>query len=268
MRSLKDQASRKRDAPWTNAHIASSCQCLQRCVRPCERLLRASINLVVANRARLLRLSQVATSLRRRFIFKMRNSHSRRGPNHQILYRFAKNFAGRHGPRCAIPGCPNRGAKQQCCKQPLCVACLAHTLRTEFDDRLRTRCPYCRKTLLRPPSASKKLMRAFPSHAATIECEGGPPVVLAHLPCPHGHYECRTSTVRLLSIAQKQMLSSTQARLDLAEKKNVQLTQTLSAMRGCHNARYECGKRGGGVLSPERKGNDGIDSARILEEAP
>ena len=70
--------------------------------------------------------------------------------------------------------------------------------------------------------------RAFPSsHAATIECEAGPPAVIAQLPCPKGHYECRASAVRLLSIAQELMRSSTQARLDLAEKK------TLAAMREC-----------------------------------
>ena len=175
------------------------------------------------------------------------------------MYRFAKNAAGKRRLRCAMPGCPNRGVKQNCCKQPLCVACLAHTLRTAFDDRLRTRCPYCRKTLLRPDSVVKKLMGAFPSHAATIECEGGPPAVLAHFPCPQGHYGSRASTAKLLSVAQRQMLCSTQARLDIAQAKNAQLTQTLAVM---------CGTRGGDVLSPERKDSadkHGIHSAGIRE---
>ena len=178
------------------------------------------------------------------------------------LSKVAKQLRHRRVPNCAMPGCPNRGVKQNCCRQPLCVACLAHTLRTAFDDRLRTRCPYCRKTLLRPDSVVKKLARAFPSHAAAIECEGGPPAVLAHFPCPQGHDGSRASTVRLLFIAQKQMLCSTQARLDIAQAKNTQLTQTLAGM---------CGKRAGDVLSPEGKdsvGNHGIHCARNLREAP
>ena len=148
------------------------------------------------------------------------------------MYRFAKNAAGKRRLRCAMPGCPNRGVKQNCCKQPLCVACLAHTLRTAFDDRLRTRCPYCRKTLLRPDSVVKKLMVVFPSHATTIECKGGPFAVLAHFPCPQGRYDSRESAVRLLSIAQRQMLCSAQARLDIARAKNTELAQTLAAMCG------------------------------------
>ena len=88
--------------------------------------------------------------------------------------------------------------------------------------------------MLVPTGVVKRLMHyAFPSHAATIGCEGGPPAVIAHLPCPKGHYECRRRTVRLLSVAQEKMLFSTQARLDLAEKKTAQLTQTLAAMREC-----------------------------------
>ena len=164
----------------------------------------------------------------------MRRSRMQPGGKRTLLSRIARQFACKRRPRCAIPGCPNSGVKQKCCKQPLCRGCLAHTLRTAFDDRLRTRCPFCRKTLLRPDSVAKRLMHhAFPSHAATIGCEGGPPAVIAHLPCPKGHYECRGSTVRLLSIAQEQMLFSTQARLDLAEKKTAQLTQTIAAMREC-----------------------------------
>ena len=152
------------------------------------------------------------------------------------LSSMAKSIRLRLLPNCAIPGCSNHGAKHQCCKQPFCVVCQTRTLRTSRVERLRTRCPFCGQLLLRSDSIVKKLMRyAFQSHATTIECEGGPPVVLAHLPCPHGHYESRTSTVRLLPITQKQMLCSTEARLDLAEKKTLQLTQILAATRECQH---------------------------------
>ena len=98
----------------------------------------------------------------------MWNCHAQPDARRKILHKFAKNSGSKHGFRCAIPGCPNRGVTQQCRKQRLCVACLARTLRTAFDDRLRTRCPFCRKTLLRPGSVVKKLMCVFPSHAVTM----------------------------------------------------------------------------------------------------
>ena len=189
----------------------------------------------------------------------MWNCHAQPDARRKILHKFAKNSGSKHGFRCAIPGCPNRGVTQQCCKQRLCVACLAHTLRTAFDDRLRTRCPFCRKTLLRPGSVVKKLMCVFPSHAVTIECEGGPPAALAHFPCPQGRYDSRESAVRLLSIAQKQMLSSAQERLDIARAKNAQLTQSLAAMRGQKDTK---------VLSPEDKdfaNNHGECCAGVVE---
>ena len=104
---------------------------------------------------------------------------------------------------------------------------------------------------------------AFPSHAATIDCQGGPPVALAHLPCSQGHYHCRASSLRLLSIAQKQMLSYTQARLDLAEKRIMQLAGSLAAVS------HERGRRGGGFLSPEVKGSANKDGdGRLLEQTP
>ena len=190
----------------------------------------------------------------------MWNCHAQPDARRNILHKFAKNSRRKHGFRCAIPGCPNRGVTQQCCKQRLCVACLARTLRTAFDDRLRTRCPFCRKTLLRPGSVVKKLMCVFPSHAVTIECEGGPPAALAHFPCPQGRYDSRESAVRLLSIAQKQMLSSAQARLDIARAKNAQLTQSLAAMRGQKDTK---------VLSPEDKdfaNNHGECCAGVVEK--
>ena len=98
--------------------------------------------------------------------------------------------------------------------------------------------------MLRPDSVVKKLMRVYPSRAVTIECEGGPPAVLAHFPCPQGRYDSRESAVRLFSIAQKQMLCSAQARLDIARAKNAQLTQTLAAM--CDQIRIK-------LVAPERK---------------
>ena len=189
----------------------------------------------------------------------MWNYHAQPDARRKILHKFAKNSGSKHGFRCAIPGCPDRGVTQQCCKQRLCVACLAHTLRTAFDDRLRTRCPFCRKTLLRPGSVVKKLMCVFPSHAVTIECEGGPPAALAHFPCPQGRYDSRESAVRLFSIAQKQMLSSAQERLDIARAKNAQLTQTLAAM---------CGQTRIKLVAPEGKDfarSHGERCAGILE---
>ena len=189
----------------------------------------------------------------------MQNSHGQPCARCKISYRFAKKFASKRRPRCAIPGCHSPGVKQQCCLQPLCVGCLARTLQTAFDDRLRTRCPYCRKTLLRPDSVVKKLMVVFPSHATTIECKGGPFAVLAHFPCPQGRYDSRESAVRLLSIAQRQMLCSAQARLDIARAKNAQLTQTLAAM---------CGQTSIKLNAPEGKDlarNHGERCAGILE---
>ena len=192
----------------------------------------------------------------------MQNSHGQPCARCKISYRFAKKFASKRRPRCAIPGCHSPSVKQKCCKQPLCVACQARTLRTAFDDRLRTRCPFCRTTFLRPDSVVKKLMRVYPSHAATIECEGGPPAVLANFPCPQGRYDSRESAVRLLSIAQKRLLCSAQARLDIARAKNAQLAQTLAAM--CDQTRIT-------LVAPEGKylaRNHGERCVGILENPP
>ena len=76
--------------------------------------------------------------------------------------------------------------------------------------------------------------------------------MLAHFPCPQGHYDSQESAVRSLSFAQKQMLS-------FARAKSVQLTQSLAAMRGQRNTK---------VCSPENKhfaDNHGEDCAGILE---
>ena len=119
--------------------------------------------------------------------------------------------------------------------------------------------PILQENTAAPGSVVKKLMCVFPSHAVTIECEGGPPAALAHFPCPQGRYDSRESAVRLLSIAQKQMLSSAQERLDIARAKNAQLTQSLAAMRGQKDTK---------VLSPEDKdfaNNHGECCAGVVE---
>ena len=66
--------------------------------------------------------------------------------------------------------------------------------------------------------------------------------------------------MRLLSIAQKQMLSSAQERLDIARAKNAQLTQSLAAMRGQKDTK---------VVSPEEKyfaNNHGECCAGVVEK--
>ena len=140
------------------------------------------------------------------------------------LGKFAKS-ASKRLSRCAIPGCAARGSAARCCGQRICALCRARTLRTMLDLRLRTRCPYCRKTVLTPASLARRLMaRAYPSHAATIECEGGPPAVAAHFPCPAGHFVCRTSSVRVLSVAQQRLVQAMREHLDRAHRKIAHLT--------------------------------------------
>ena len=55
---------------------------------------------------------------------------------------------------------------------------------------------------------------ACPSHALVVETEGGPPSVVAHLPCAEGLYCSRESQVLLLSIAQERLIDPLQQRLD------------------------------------------------------
>ena len=84
-----------------------------------------------------------------------------------------------------------------------------------------------------PVGAVKRLMAAAcPTHATTIECDGGPPAVIAHFPCIDGHFDCKGSTVRLLSIAQERLVQSMRGRLGRAHEKNAQLTQALAVLRG------------------------------------
>ena len=107
----------------------------------------------------------------------------------------------------------------------MCLLYRERTLRTSFDLRLRTRCPYCRKMVLVPASLARKLMaRAYPSHAATIECDGGPPAVVAHFACNEGHFNCKASSVRVLCVAQQRQVEAMRERLDCAHRKIADLT--------------------------------------------
>ena len=83
--------------------------------------------------------------------------------------------------------------------------------------------------MLVPDGVVKRLMaRAFPSHAVTIECDGGPPAVLCHFPCFEGHYHTKGSTVRLLSVAQESLLETLVRRLDNARDVNARLSLELA----------------------------------------
>ncbi len=149
------------------------------------------------------------------------------------LSRIARSLASKRRRPCAIPGCTSRGIVGRCCGQPTCVKCLARTLRTALDDRLRVRCPFCRTQFLVPDSTVRRLMaRACPiTHATVIECSGGPPAVLAHFCCPEGHYVCKASSIRLLSVAQKMLVHHLQLDLDRFREKNAQLACQLASMR-------------------------------------
>ena len=121
----------------------------------------------------------------------------------------------------------------RCCRHPLCLKCRAQTLRTAPDQRIRAKCPFCRSTTRIPASVVKRLMAGTcPSHATTIECDGGPPGVLAHIPCIEGHYDCAGSTVRLLSIAQERLIDALGQWLDKAQEAEACLTQQLGRLRG------------------------------------
>ena len=81
--------------------------------------------------------------------------------------------------------------------------------------------------LVRDSTVKRLMARAFPSHAVTIECDGGPPAVLSHFPCPEGHYHTKGSTVRLLSLAQESLLETLSRQLDRARAANARLSQEL-----------------------------------------
>eukprot|EP00973_Karenia_brevis_P007233 981084-Karenia_brevis.AAC.1 len=59
------------------------------------------------------------------------------------------------------------------------------------------------------------MARACPiTHATVIECDCGPPAVVAHFPCNDGHFSSRASPVRILSIAQQRQIESMREHLD------------------------------------------------------
>ena len=70
---------------------------------------------------------------------------------------------------------------------------------------------------------------ACPSHALVVETEGGPPSVVAHLPCLEGLYCSRQSRILLLSIAQERLVDSLQQRLDKERDATARLAQQICA---------------------------------------
>ena len=101
----------------------------------------------------------------------MWNCHAQPDARRKILHKFAKNSGSKHGFRCAIPGCPNRGVTQQCCKQRLCVACLAHT------HHVQAPCSFC------------DLPVADIDKASGYTGKGSDPIIFPR--CPHAlHAEC------------------------------------------------------------------------------
>ena len=83
------------------------------------------------------------------------------------------------------------------------------------------------------------MIRAFPSHAATIESDLGGPAVVAHFPCNDGHFNCRASPVRVLSIAQQRQIDSMREHLDRAHRKIAQMTPALKQSPCSLGARQE-----------------------------
>ena len=83
---------------------------------------------------------------------------------------------------------------------------------------------------------------ACPSHALVVETEGGPPSVVAHLPCLEGLYCSRASQVLLLSIAQERLVDALLQRLDKEREATARLSQQL----GCAQSRAA-------AVSPEGK---------------
>ena len=106
-----------------------------------------------------------------------------------------------------------------------------------------SRCPFCRKAA-KPRKAALKCMiaAACPSHALIMETDGGPPSVVAHLPCSEGQYRSRQSRVLLLSIAQERLADALQQRLDKEREATARLPWQLGCVKSC-----------AAEVSPERK---------------
>ena len=141
------------------------------------------------------------------------------------LSRFARRAArGARKKRCALPGCGRQARARRCCGKALCTHCCAHTLRASLDRRLVSRCPFCRRAARPRTAALRRMMAtACPSHALVVETEGGPPSVVAHLPCLEGS----TGRGRLLSIAQERLVDALQQRLDKARDATARLAQQI-----------------------------------------
>ena len=106
-----------------------------------------------------------------------------------------------------------------------------------------SRCPFCRRAAKPREAALKRMMAAAcPSHALIVETEGGPPSVVAHLPCLEGLYCSRQSRVLLLSIAQERLVDALQQRLDKEREASARLSRQL----GCVESRAA-------AVSPEGK---------------
>ena len=151
------------------------------------------------------------------------------------LSRFARRVAlSARKQRCALPGC-GRDARVLsccCCGKALCAQCRVHTLRASFGRRLFSRCPFCRRAARpRAPALKRLLAAACPSHALIVETEGGPPSVVAHLPCAEGRYCSRESRVLLLSIAQERLVDALQQRLDKEREATARLSRQLGRVQ-------------------------------------
>ena len=151
------------------------------------------------------------------------------------LSRFARALArsaGRKRNRCALPGCGRQARALRCCRKALCPHCRAQTLRATFGRRLVCRCPFCRRAALPSAAALKRMMAvACPSHATVVESEGGPPSVVAHLPCLEGLYRSAESKVLVLSIAQERLVDALGQQLDKERAANAHLSQQLGRVK-------------------------------------
>ena len=64
-----------------------------------------------------------------------------------------------------------------------------------------------------------------------VESEGGPPSVVAHLPCFEGLYRSSESKVLVLSIAQERLVDALGQQLDKAREANAHLSQQLGRVK-------------------------------------
>ena len=95
-----------------------------------------------------------------------------------------------------------------------------------------SRCPFCRRAAKPREAALKRMMAAAcPSHALIVETEGGPPTVVAHLPCLKGLYCSRQSRVLLLSIAQERLVDALQQRLHKERELTARLSWQLERVK-------------------------------------